>query len=118
MRQTILSVTRLDSSSRALDSKFGVDYIETFAPTVRPSTLHILLLFAAQKGAAVHQCDVKNAYLYSRLENNIIIYSELPPNTTYSVNYCQNSEINQELSLNGSYQFTGQSKVLTIGMLR
>jgi hypothetical protein len=59
--------------------QFGVDYVETFAPTVRASTLRILLSFAAQKNAAVHQCDVKNAYLNSPLQDGIDLYSELPP---------------------------------------
>ena len=59
--------------------KFGVDYTETFAPTVRAPTLRILLSFAAQKGAAIHQCDIKNAYLNSRLQDNINLYSDLPP---------------------------------------
>jgi hypothetical protein len=64
---------------KGFKQKFGVDYIDTFAPTVRSSTLRILLSFAAQKGAAVHQCDVKNTYLNSRLKDNISLYSELPP---------------------------------------
>ena len=59
--------------------QFGVDYVKTSAPTVCAPTLQTLLLFAAQKGSAVHQCDVKNAYLNSSLQNDIIIYSELPP---------------------------------------
>ena len=59
--------------------QFGVDYIETFAPTVWASTLQILLSFAAQKNAAVHQCDIKNAYLNSHLQDGIELYSELPP---------------------------------------
>jgi hypothetical protein len=64
---------------KGFKQKFGIDYIDTFAPTVRASTLRILLSFAAQKGAAVHQCDVKNAYLNSCLKDNITLYSELPP---------------------------------------
>ena len=63
---------------KGFKQQFGVDYIETFAPTVRAPTLRILLLFAAQKGATVHHCDVKNAYLNSRLQDNITLYSKLP----------------------------------------
>ena len=59
--------------------KFGVDYVDTFAPTVRSSTLRVLLSFAAHEDMAIHQCDVKNAYLNSRLKDNITLYSELPP---------------------------------------
>jgi hypothetical protein len=64
---------------KGFKQQFGVDYIDTFAPTVRAPTLRILLSFAAQKRAAIHQCDVKNAYLNSRLQDNMVIYSELPP---------------------------------------
>lgn len=59
--------------------QFGIDYVKMFTPTVHPSTLCILLLFAAQKNATVHQCDVKNVYLNSCLQHDIVIYSELPP---------------------------------------
>jgi hypothetical protein len=43
-------------------------------------------LFAAQKGTAVHQCDVKNTYLNSHLQDGIKLYSELPPKYR---NFCQ-----------------------------
>ena len=59
--------------------QFGIDYMDTFAPTIRSSILRILLSFAAHKGAAIHQCDVKNTYLNSRLKDDISLYSELPP---------------------------------------
>ena len=64
---------------KGFKQQFGVDYIDTFAPTIWAPTLHILLSFAAQKGAAIHQCDVKNAYLNSRLRDNVTLYSKLPP---------------------------------------
>jgi hypothetical protein len=38
---------------KGFKQQFRVDYVETFAPTVRASTLRILLSFAAQKDAAV-----------------------------------------------------------------
>lgn len=58
--------------------QFGVNYVETFAPTVWASTLWILLSFAAQKNAAVHQCDIKNVYLNSCLQDGVNLYSSLP----------------------------------------
>ena len=64
---------------KGFKQKFGIDYVETFAPTVRAPTLRILLSFAAQKNATIHQCDVKNAYLNSRLQDDVSIYSKLPP---------------------------------------
>ena len=64
---------------KGFKQQFGVNYIDTFAPTICSSTLCILLSFAAQKGATIHQYDVKNAYLNSQLKDNITLYSELLP---------------------------------------
>jgi Reverse transcriptase (RNA-dependent DNA polymerase) len=64
---------------KGFKQQFGVNYIKTFAPTVYTPTVQILLSFAAQKGTTVHHCDVKNAYLNSHLQDNIVLYSELPP---------------------------------------
>ena len=64
---------------KGFKQQFGVDYFDTFAPTVRAPTLRILLSFAAQMGAAIHQCDIKNAYLNSQLQDNVNLYSDLPP---------------------------------------
>ena len=64
---------------KGFKQQFGVNYFDTFAPTVRAPTLRILLSFAAQMGAAIHQCDIKNAYLNSRLQDNVNLYSDLPP---------------------------------------
>ena len=65
--------------AKGFKQQFGVDYHETFAPTVRPATLRLLLAIAAHKGSVVAQADVKNAYLHGTLEPNEIIYMDLPP---------------------------------------
>ena len=65
--------------AKGYKQEFGVDYHETFAPTVRPATLRILLSLGAQKNASIHQIDVKNAYLNSKLKEDEIIHMQLPP---------------------------------------
>jgi Reverse transcriptase (RNA-dependent DNA polymerase)/gag-polypeptide of LTR copia-type/GAG-pre-integrase domain len=65
--------------AKGFKQQFGVDYHETFAPTVRPATLRLLLAIAAQKGSVIVQADAKNAYLHGTLEPNEIIYMDLPP---------------------------------------
>src|SRR5271170_4603748 len=62
--------------AKGFKQQFGVDYHETFAPTVRPATLRLLLAVAAQKGSVVVQADAKNAYLHGTLEPNEIIYMD------------------------------------------
>ena len=65
--------------AKGFKQQFGVNYHETFAPTVWPATLCLLLAVAAQKGSVVVQGDAKNTYLHGTLELNEIIYMDLPP---------------------------------------
>ena len=65
--------------AKGFKQQFRVDYHETFAPTVLPATLCLLLAIAAQKGSVVVQANAKNAYLHGTLEPNKIIYMDLPP---------------------------------------
>jgi hypothetical protein len=59
--------------------QFGVNYTDTFTPTVCPATLQILLSLAAQWNVSIHQIDVKNTYLNSYLKDGEKIYIQLPP---------------------------------------
>lgn len=49
----------------------GLDYNETFAPVVRLSTLRIILSLVAVHDLDVIQLDVKTAFLYGRLEEEV-----------------------------------------------
>lgn len=58
----------------------GIDYTETFAPTVRRKSLRIYLAIAALLGLIVHQVDIVGAYLESLLDDNEFpIYMRPPP---------------------------------------
>lgn len=54
----------------------GIDYDETFAPVVRLDSLRLLLAFSAHKGWKPRQLDIKTAFLYGILNEEI--YMELP----------------------------------------
>ena len=62
--------------ARGFTQQYGVNYTETFAPTVRLASLHYLLAMAARKDLIIHQMDIKSAYLAGRLEEEIYI---VPP---------------------------------------
>jgi hypothetical protein len=57
---------------------YGIDYYETFAPSVRMSSLQIVLTYAAKENWEIHQVDIKGAYLNANLPETV--YIKPPPN--------------------------------------
>ena len=54
----------------------GVDYQDTFSPTVKIIYVRCLLALVAARGLSLHQLDVNNAFLYGDLQEEI--YMSLP----------------------------------------
>ena len=59
--------------ARGFSQLYGVDYFETFAPTVRMDTLRIFLAIAAMKDLELIHIDVKNAFTESPLKEKIYL---------------------------------------------
>ena len=58
----------------------GVDFSETFAPTVRRESLRIYLALCLMLNLFIHQVDIVGAYLESLLsDNELPIFMKLPP---------------------------------------
>jgi len=51
--------------------KYGVDFFDTFAPTSNMATIRTILGMAAQRDWEIHQVDIKSAYLYAELKEEI-----------------------------------------------
>jgi len=66
--------------AKGFRQQFGVDYTDTFALTVCPATLRILLALGAANGnnIIIEQANVKNAYLNAWMHDDKIIFIELP----------------------------------------
>ncbi|KAF9799838.1 hypothetical protein IEO21_10490 [Rhodonia placenta] len=56
---------------------YGIDYVETAAPTASLSSLRLVLALAAANDWEIHQIDFKNAYLNGDLDETI--YMRQPP---------------------------------------
>ncbi|GJY56964.1 putative ribonuclease H-like domain-containing protein [Tanacetum coccineum] len=55
----------------------GIDYDEVFAPMTRIEAIRIFLAFASYMGFIVYQMDVKSAFLYGKIDEEI--YVSQPP---------------------------------------
>jgi hypothetical protein len=51
--------------------QYGLDYIETFAPTMNMTTIRTILTIAAHRDWEIHQIDIKSAYLNATLKDTI-----------------------------------------------
>ena len=67
--------------ARGFSQQYGIDYEETFAPTLRFDSLRMLLAIAAYEDWHIHQMDVVSAYLAGELEEEI--YMESPEGLPY-----------------------------------
>ena len=65
--------------ARGFTQKKGVDYDKTFAPVLQPALLRSLMAIAAEEDWHIHQVNIKTAFLYGKLEEQVFI--ELPDGT-------------------------------------
>nr|GEU89704.1 putative ribonuclease H-like domain-containing protein [Tanacetum cinerariifolium] len=55
----------------------GIDYDEVFAPVTRLEAIRIILALASYMGFIVYQIDVKSAFLYRKIDEEVYVYQ--PP---------------------------------------
>ena len=63
--------------ARGFKQRQGIDYEETYAPVVKYESLRILFAIAAHQDLNMVQFDIKTAFLYGKLEEEI--YIKIPP---------------------------------------
>jgi hypothetical protein len=51
--------------------QYGLDYMETFAPTTNMTTICTVLTIAAHRDWEIHEVDIKSAYLNTALKDTI-----------------------------------------------
>ena len=62
----------------------GIDYDQTFSPTVRFESIRQLVAVGTSRGLHMHQMDVTIAFLYAPLEEEV--YMEQPEGTVLEGN--------------------------------
>nr|GEW70228.1 hypothetical protein [Tanacetum cinerariifolium] len=58
-------------------SEEGIDYEEVFAPVARIEAIRLFLAYASFMGFMVYQMDVKSAFLYGTIEEEVYVYQPL-----------------------------------------
>ena len=62
--------------AKGFTQRYGVDYLETFAPVVKYKSLRMMLALANEKSWIVHQMHVTTAFLYGEIDREIYM---IPP---------------------------------------
>lgn len=60
--------------ARGFEQKEGIDYNDTFSPVVRYVSIRLILSFAASSNMKLMTFDVKTAFLYGDLQEEIFMY--------------------------------------------
>ena len=63
--------------AKGFSQQEGIDYTETFAPVARLEAIRIFLAYASYMEFTVYQMDVKSAFLYGTIEEEV--YVAQPP---------------------------------------
>nr|GEZ51870.1 putative ribonuclease H-like domain-containing protein [Tanacetum cinerariifolium] len=71
------SMTRVAKDQGGLSQEEGIDYEEVFAPVARIEPIRLFLAYASFMGFMVYQMDVKSAFMYGTIEEEVYVCQPL-----------------------------------------
>jgi histone deacetylase 1/2 len=63
--------------ARGFTQQYGIDYMDTFSPVVKPATVRLVLSLAVSRDWHLRQVDISNAFLHGVLDETA--YMQQPP---------------------------------------
>lgn len=63
--------------TKGFKQRFGVDYLETYSPVIKPTTIRVIISLAVTRGWNMRQIDIQNAFLHGYLQEEV--YMKQPP---------------------------------------
>jgi hypothetical protein len=63
--------------ARGYNQEHGLNYFESYAPTLSLTSLRLLIGLASRQNLKIHNLDITTAYLYAKLD--AIAYLKWPP---------------------------------------
>nr|GEW21294.1 hypothetical protein [Tanacetum cinerariifolium] len=77
MKEALWSGTKQDLPHRETHMQEGIDYEEVFTPVARIEAKRLFLAYASIMGFMVYQMDVKSAFLYGTIEEEVYVCQPL-----------------------------------------
>nr|GFB24459.1 hypothetical protein [Tanacetum cinerariifolium] len=71
--EDILEVTTSSDETIRVEADEGIDYDEVFAPVARIEVIRLFLAYASFMGFTVYQTDVKSAFLYGTIDEEVYL---------------------------------------------
>nr|GEV48255.1 retrovirus-related Pol polyprotein from transposon TNT 1-94 [Tanacetum cinerariifolium] len=75
MKEALSSGTKQDTQGHTQEE--GIDYEEIFASVARTEAIRLFLAYATFMGFMVYQMDVKSAFLYGTIEEEVYVYQPI-----------------------------------------
>ncbi|GKG18789.1 putative ribonuclease H-like domain-containing protein [Tanacetum coccineum] len=73
MKEVLLLRIKQGLVAQGYTQEKGIDYDEVFAPVARIESIRLFLAYASFKDFMVHQMDVKSAFLYGKIDEEVYV---------------------------------------------